>query len=95
MIEDLAGSLRCRSPGIALCGCVPCSVSIGVPFGEKRPGITGGSVTEDRTGQLNCECCGSHRIALCGCTPCSDGLGLLHEERSSGIRDLRVSVDNS
>ena len=53
--EDLAGSLRCVSPGMALCGCVPCSGRIGVPFGEKRPGITGGSVTEDGTGPLNCE----------------------------------------
>ena len=95
MTEDLAGALCCGSPGIALCDCVPCSGSIGIPFREKRPGITGRSVTEDGTGPLNCEWCGSHRIVLCGCNPSCDGLGVPHEERSSGIRDLRVSVDNS
>ena len=46
--EDVAGSLRCGSPGITLCGCSSYCGGLIVPNGEERPEIPGWWVTVDR-----------------------------------------------
>ena len=59
---------------IQLCILGGCDLS--VPYGEKRPGITGRYVTEDAKGTLRC---GSTGITLCSCGPYIVGLKAPYE----------------
>ena len=61
---------------------------LSVPYGEKRPGITGRCVTEDVKGPLRC---GSPGITLCSCGPYSWVLRVPYEGKR--IADGCVTED--